>query len=93
MFKATAAGAALAIALAAAAPARATTCDYYIDYIKDESERDWAINKVYHYTPERLEAIKALKDQGEALCTSGDEDQGKEVLLEAIKIISFTRLR
>lgn len=73
--------------------AMASTCEYYIGYIQDESEREWAIKKMYQYTPERLDEIRALKDRGAALCASGDEDEGKKTLLEAVKLISFTRLK
>ena len=76
-----------------ATTAGATTCAYYIDYIKDESEREWAVKNVYRYTPERLAQIKALKEDGEALCNEGREEEGKTVLLEAVKLISFTMLK
>ena len=48
--------------------------------------------KQYQYTDEKLLKIKALKDQGEALCDSGKLKEGEAKLMEAIKIISHTRM-
>ena len=71
----------------------AETCSYYLGYIKGEAERAYAIKKVYRYTPERLEEILTLRDQGQALCSAGDDQAGMEVLLESVKLINFTRLQ
>ena len=73
--------------------ASAKTCSYYLGYIKGEAERAYAVKKVYSYTPERLEKILSLRDQGQALCSSGDGEAGKEILLESVKLINFTRLQ
>lgn len=79
--------------LATSSAAQATTCEYYIGYIKGESEREWAVKKMYRYSDERLAKIKALKEKGQALCKGGKQDEGKEVLLDAVKLINFTRLQ
>jgi len=73
--------------------AHSRTCAYYLDYIKGEAERPYALKKVYQYTPERLEKILALRDQGKNLCDSGNSSGGIEVLLESVKLINFTRLK
>lgn len=73
--------------------ASAKTCSYYLGYIKGEAERAYALKKVYHYTPERLDKILSLRDKGKALCDSGDADAGMDVLLESVKLINFTRLK
>ena len=44
------------------------------------------------YTEEKLKKIKALKDEGKALCDAGKLKEGAAKLEEAIKIISFTRM-
>lgn len=73
--------------------ASANSCSYYLGYIKGEAERAYAIEKVYRYTPEMLEEILSLRDQGQELCMAGDDKAGMEVLLKSIKLISFTRLQ
>ena len=73
--------------------ASAKTCSYYLGYITGEAERAYAVKKVYRYTPERLEKILSLRDKGQALCASGDETAGMEILLESVKLINFTRLQ
>lgn len=64
-------------------------CQYYAKYIWKESERPYG-KKQYAYTEAKLEKIKALKDEGVALCEAGKRSEGEARLLEAIKIISFT---
>ena len=44
------------------------------------------------YTEEKLTKIKALKDEGKALCDAGKLKEGEAKLQEAIKIISFTMM-
>ena len=66
-------------------------CKYYVKSIWKESERAYG-KKQYQYTDEKLSKIKALKDQGEALCDSGKLKEGEAKLMEAIKIISHTRM-
>ena len=56
-----------------------------------ESERAYG-KKQYQYTEEKLSKIKALKDEGKALCDSGKLKEGEAKLVEAIKIISHTRM-
>lgn len=79
--------------LGASLQSYAQTCEYFLGYIADEVERPYAVNKVYRYTPERIEQILSLRDQGASLCSSGHPDEGILVLKEAVKIINFTRLR
>ena len=66
-------------------------CKYYVKSIWKESERAYG-KKQYQYTDEKLSKIKALKDQGEALCDLGKLKEGEAKLMEAIKIISHTRM-
>ncbi len=76
-----------------AAGANAQTCDYYLGYIKGEAERPYALKNVYNYSPERLNKILEIRDEGMSLCASGNSEEGKKILLEAVKLINFTRLR
>ena len=66
-------------------------CKYYVKSIWKESERAYG-KKQYQYTEEKLSKIKALKDEGKALCDSGKLKEGEVKLMEAIKIISHTRM-
>ena len=67
-------------------------CNYYQKSIWKESEREYG-KKQYRYTEEKLKKIKALKDEGKALCDVGKFIQGENKLVEAITIISFTMLK
>jgi len=67
-------------------------CNYYQKSIWKESEREYG-KKQYRYTEEKLKKIKALKDEGKALCDAGKFKEGENKLIEAITIISFTMLR
>ena len=67
-------------------------CKYYQKSIWKESEREYG-KKQYRYTEENLKKIKALKDEGRALCDVGKFIQGENKLVEAITIISFTMLK
>ena len=64
-------------------------CKYYAKYIWKESERAFG-KKQYAYTEENLQRIKSLKNEGIALCETGNRSAGEDKLLQAIKIISFT---
>lgn len=75
------------------APAYATSCAYYLGYISGEAERAYALKNVYHYTPERLERILSLRDEGKALCEAGQDDAGIIILLQSVELINFTRLK
>ena len=75
------------------AGANAQTCEYYLGYIKGEAERPYALKKVYNYSPERLNKILEIRDEGMSLCAAGNSEEGKKILLEAVKLINFTRLR
>ena len=66
-------------------------CNYYQKSIWKESEREYG-KKQYKYTEEKLTKIKALKDEGKALCDAGKLKEGEAKLQEAIKIISFTMM-
>ena len=66
-------------------------CNYYQKSIWKESEREYG-KKQYKYTEEKLKKIKALKDEGKALCDTGKLKEGEAKLEEAIKIISFTMM-
>ena len=66
-------------------------CNYYQKSIWKESEREYG-KKQYRYTEEKLKKIKALKDEGKALCDAGKLKEGEAKLEEAIKIISFTMM-
>ena len=67
-------------------------CKYYQKSIWKESEREYG-KKQYRYTEEKLKKIKALKDEGKALCDAGKFKEGENKLVEAITIISFTMLK
>ena len=67
-------------------------CKYYQKSIWKESEREYG-KKQYRYTEEKLKKIKALKDEGKALCDAGKIKEGENKLVEAITIISFTMLK
>lgn len=79
--------------LFAATSAHAQSCEFFLGYIADEAERPYAVKKVYQYTPERIQQILTLRDEGRMLCSSGQQKEGVKVLLEAVKLINFTRLR
>ena len=66
-------------------------CKYLAKSIWKESERAYG-KKQYQYTEEKLKKIKALKDEGIALCDGGKKDQGLAKLREAFNIISHTRM-
>ena len=66
-------------------------CNYYQKSIWKESEREYG-KKQNRYTEEKLKKIKALKDEGKALCDASKLKEGAAKLEEAIKIISFTRM-
>ena len=67
-------------------------CQYYQKSIWKESEREYG-KKQYNYTEADLEKIKILKDEGKALCDAGKLKEGEAKLVEAIKIISHTRMK
>ena len=67
-------------------------CKYYQKSIWKESEREYG-KKQYRYTEEKLTKIKALKEEGKALCDAGKFKEGENKLIEAITIISFTMLK
>ncbi|NVK00715.1 MAG: hypothetical protein HWE12_04150 [Oceanospirillaceae bacterium] len=83
----------ITLSLLSTAPVYAQNCEYFLGYIADEAERPYAVKKVYRYTPERITEILKLRDQGAELCNSGSKEQGVRVLMEAVKLINFTRLR
>lgn len=66
-------------------------CNYYQKSIWKESERAYG-KKQYQYTDEILAKIKKLKEEGKVLCDKGKLKEGEEKLVEAIKIISHTRM-
>tara|TARA_Y200000002_G_C22150610_1_gene442780 strand:+ start:141 stop:533 length:393 start_codon:yes stop_codon:yes gene_type:complete len=66
-------------------------CNYYERSIWKESERAYG-KKQYKYTDAILAKIKSLKDEGKALCESGNLKEGEAKLVEAIKIISHTMM-
>ena len=66
-------------------------CKYYQKSIWKESERPYG-KKQYQYTNSSLTKINALKDEGKALCDAGKLRDGEAKLVEAIKIISHTRM-
>ncbi len=66
-------------------------CNYYQKSIWKESERAYG-KKQYQYTDEILARIKVLKEEGKALCDAGKLKEGEAKLVEAIKIISHTRM-
>ena len=67
-------------------------CRYYQKSIWKESEREYG-KKQYRYTEKKLKKIKALKEEGKALCDAGKFKEGESKLIEAITIISFTMLK
>ena len=67
-------------------------CQYYQKYIWKESEREYG-KKQYRYTEEKLQKIKALKDEGKALCDSDKFKEGEAKLIEAITIINYTMMK
>ena len=67
-------------------------CNYYQKSIWKESEREYG-KKQYKYTEQDLEKIKALKEEGKALCDAGKLKKGEAKLIEAISIISFTMMK
>ena len=67
-------------------------CKYYQKYIWKESEREFG-KKKYKYTEEKLQKIKALKEEGKALCDTGKLKEGEAKLIEAINIINFTMMK
>ena len=66
-------------------------CKYYQKSIWKESERAYG-KKQYKYTDSSLTKINALKDEGKALCDAGKLKDGEAKLVEAITIISHTRM-
>ena len=66
-------------------------CKYYQKSIWKESERAYG-KKQYKYTEEKLKKIKNLKEEGKALCDSGNLKEGEAILIEALTIISFTMM-
>ena len=66
-------------------------CNYYQKSIWKESERAYG-KKQYKYTEASLKKINALKAEGKALCDDGKLKEGESKLVEAIKIISHTRM-
>jgi hypothetical protein len=66
-------------------------CKYYQRSIWKESERAYG-KKQYKYTDSSLTKINALKDEGKALCDAGKLKDGEAKLVEAITIISHTRM-
>ena len=66
-------------------------CKYYQKSIWKESERAYG-KKQYKYTDSSLKKINNLRDEGKALCEDGKLKEGEAKLVEAIKIISHTRM-
>ena len=66
-------------------------CKYYQRSIWKESERAYG-KKQYKYPDSSLTKINALKDEGKALCDAGKLKDGEAKLVEAITIISHTRM-
>ena len=66
-------------------------CKYLAKSIWKESERAYG-KKQYQYTENKLKKIKALKDEGIALCNGGKLKDGEAKLREAFNIISQTRM-
>jgi hypothetical protein len=66
-------------------------CKYYQKSIWKESERPYG-KKQYKYTEKSLLKINTLKAEGKALCEAGKLKKGESKLLEAITIISHTRM-
>ena len=66
-------------------------CKYYQRSIWKESERPYG-KKQYKYTDSSLAKINVLKAEGKTLCEAGKLREGEAKLVEAIKIISHTRM-
>jgi len=66
-------------------------CKYYQKSIWKESERPYG-KKQYQYTEGSLIKINTLKTEGKALCDDGKLKEGESKLVEAIIIISHTRM-
>ena len=66
-------------------------CKYYQKSIWKESEREYG-KKQYKYTESSLAKINILKTEGKALCDAGKLKEGEAKLVEAIKLISHTRM-
>ena len=66
-------------------------CKYYQKSIWKESERPYG-KKQYQYTEKSLAKINTLKAEGKALCDAGKLKEGESKLVEAITIISHTRM-
>ena len=66
-------------------------CKYYQKSIWKESERAYG-KKQYQFTELSLAKINALKVEGKALCDAGKLKEGEIKLVEAITIISHTRM-
>jgi len=66
-------------------------CKYYQKSIWKESERPYG-KKQYQYTEKSLLKINTLKVEGKALCDAGKLKEGESKLVEAISIISHTRM-
>jgi len=66
-------------------------CKYYQKSIWKESERAYG-KKQYKYTDASLNKINSLKAEGKTLCDAGKLKEGEAKLVEAIKIISHTRM-
>ena len=66
-------------------------CKYYQKSIWKESERAYG-KKQYQFTEKSLAKINTLKSEGKALCEAGKLKEGESKLVEAITIISHTRM-
>jgi len=66
-------------------------CKYYQKSIWKESERAYG-KKQYQYTEKSLLKINTLKAEGKGLCDAGKLKEGESKLVEAITIISHTRM-
>jgi hypothetical protein len=66
-------------------------CKYYQKSIWKESERAYG-KKQYQYTEKSLLKINTLKAEGKSLCDAGKLKEGESKLVEAIRIISHTRM-
>ena len=66
-------------------------CKYYQKSIWKESERAYG-KKQYQFTEKSLAKINTLKTEGKALCEAGKLKEGELKLVEAITIISHTRM-
>ena len=66
-------------------------CKYYQKSIWKESERAYG-KKQYQFTEKSLAKINTLKAKGKALCEAGKLKEGELKLVEAITIISHTKM-